>query len=78
MRFMGHVVPVGERRGIYRVLVVKPERKRPLGRRRHRWGSNIKMYPQEVGCGNVDWIELAQHRDSWQAFVNAVMNLRIP
>ena len=56
----------------------KPEGKRPLGRSRHRWEGNIKMDLQEVGCAGIDWIELAQDRDSWQALVNAVMNLRVP
>jgi len=69
---------MGERRGIYRVLVWKPEGKRPLGRSRHRWEDNIKMDLQEMGCGGMDWIELAQDRDRWQALVNAVMNLRVP
>jgi hypothetical protein len=69
---------MGERRGIYRFLVGKPERKRPLGRPRHRWGHNIKIYLQEVGCGYVDWIKLAQDRDGWWALVNVVMNLRVP
>jgi len=69
---------VGERRGIYRVLVGKPEGKRPLARPRHRWAGNIKMDLQEVGCGGMNWIELAQGRDSWQALLNAVMNLRVP
>jgi len=67
-----------ERRGIYRALVGIPEGKRPLGRPRHRWDDNIKMDLQEVGCGGVDWIELAQDRDRWWEFVNAVMNLRVP
>jgi len=58
--------------------VGKPEGKRPLGRSRHRWEGNIKMDLQEVGCAGIDWIELAQDRDSWQALVNAVMNLRVP
>ena len=67
----------GERRGVYRVLVGKPEGKRPLGGPRRRWEDNIKMDLQEVGCGSMDWIELAQDRNSWRAVVNAVMNLRI-
>jgi len=69
---------MGERRGVYRVLVGKPEGKRPLGRPRHRWEDNIKMEFQEVGCGSVNWIELAQDRDRWWALVKAVMNLRVP
>jgi hypothetical protein len=60
------------------VLVGKPERKRPLGRPRHRWEDNIKMALQEVGCGGMDWIELAQDRDRWRELVNAAMNLRVP
>jgi hypothetical protein len=64
---------MGERKGIYRVLVGKPEGKRPLGRLRHRW-ENIKMELQEVGCGGTDWIKLAQDRENWQALVNKVMN----
>jgi len=63
---------------VYRVLVGKPEGKRPLGRPRHSWEDNIKMYLQEVGCGGMDWIYLAQDRDSWRAIVNEVMNLRVP
>ena len=68
---------MGERRGLCRVLVGKPEGKRPLGRPRFRWEDNIKVDLQEVRCGNMDWIDLAQDRDRWQAFVNAVMNLRV-
>jgi hypothetical protein len=67
-----------EKRGVYRVLMGKPEGKRPLGRPRHRWEDNIKMDLQEVGCRVVDWIDVAQDRDRWRALVNAVMNLRVP
>jgi len=73
----GHVAHMGERRGVYRVLVGKPEGKRPLGRPRRSWEDNIKTDLQEVGCG-VWWLELAQDRDSWPALVNAVMYLRVP
>ena len=69
---------MGERRGLYRVLVGKPEGKRPLGRLRRRWENTIKMDIQEVGCGGVDWIDVAQNRDKWRALVNVVMNLRVP
>jgi hypothetical protein len=69
---------MGERRGVYRVLVGKPERKGPFGKPRHRWEENIKMDLQEVGCGGMDWIELAQDRHRWRALVNGVMNLRVP
>ena len=67
----------GEERRI-RGLVGKPERKRPLGRSRRRWEDNINTDLQEVGCGGMDWIELAQDRDRWRALVNAVMKLRVP
>ena len=73
-----NVAHVGETRSVYRVLVGKPEGKRPLGRPRRRWEDNIKMDIQEEGCGVMDWIELVQDRDRWRALVNAVMNLRIP
>ena len=78
MRCAGHVACMGEERGTYRILVGKPEGKRPLGRPRHRWVDNIRMDLQEVGCGHVDWIGLAQDRDGWRKLVNAVMNLRVP
>jgi len=75
---MGHVGHMGEGRSMHRVLVGKLEGMRPLGRPRHRWGDNIKMDLQEVGCGGIDWIELAQDRDRWWAFVNLVINLWVP
>ena len=78
MRWAGHVARMGEERGAYRVLVGKPEGKRPLGRPRRRCVDNIKMDLQEVGCGYVDWIGLAQERDRWRTLVSAVMNLRVP
>jgi hypothetical protein len=64
--------------GVYRVLVGKPEGRRPLGRPKRRWGDNIKTDLQEVGCGGMDWIELAQDRDRWRPLVNAVMKLLVP
>jgi hypothetical protein len=76
MRLAGHVVWLGEERGIYRVLVGKSEGKRPLVRPRYRWEDNIRMDLQEVGCGGMDWIWLTQDRERWWAFVNAVMNIR--
>jgi len=78
MRWAGHVARMGEERGVYRVLVGKPEGKKPLGRPRRRWVDNIRMDLQEVGCGYVDWIGLAQDIDSWRTLVSAVMNLRVP
>ena len=78
MRWAGHVALMGEEKGVYRVLVVKPEGKRPLGKPRRRWVDNIRMDLQEVGCGYMDWIGLAQNRDRCQTFVSAVMNLRVP
>ena len=78
MRWAGHVACMGEERGVYRVLVGKPEGKRPLGRPRRRWVDNIRMDLQEVGCGYVDWIGLAQDRNRWRTLVSAVMNFRVP
>jgi hypothetical protein len=77
---VGRIVYVrsGEGRGVYRVLVGKPEGNRPLGRPRRRWKDNIKANLQEVGCGGMDWIELVQDRESWRTLVNAVMKLRVP
>jgi len=69
---------MGERRSVYRVLVGKSEGERPLRRPRHRWEDNIKIDHQELGCGGMDWIELAQDRDRWRAVVNVVMNLQVP
>jgi len=77
MRWAGHVACVGEGRGVHRVLMGKPEGKRPLGRPRRRWEDNIKLDLREVG-GVGDWMELAQDRDRWRALVNMVMNLRVP
>ena len=78
MRWAGHVARIGEESGVYRVLLGKPEGRRPLGRPRHRWVDNIKMGLQVVGCGYMDWIGLAQDRDRWRTLVSAVMNLRVP
>jgi hypothetical protein len=78
MRWAGNVACMGERRDVYRALVGTTDRKRPLGRPRHKWEDNIKMDLQEVGCGGMDWIDLAQDRDRCQALVNAVMNLWVP
>jgi hypothetical protein len=78
MRWAGHVARMGEERGVYRVLMGKPEGRRPLGRPRRRWEDNIRMNLREVGCGCVDWMELAQDRDRWRALVSAVINLRVP
>jgi len=69
---------MGKGRGVCTVLVGKPEGRRPLGRPRHKWEDNIRMDLWEVGCGCVDWMELAQNRDKWCALVSAVMNLRVP
>jgi len=69
---------MGEERGLYRVLMGKPEGRRPLGRPRRRWVDNIRMDLQEVGCVYIDWIGLVQDRDRWGTLVSAVMNLRVP
>jgi len=78
MRWAVHVVRMGEERGVYRVLLEKPEGRRPLGRPRRRWVDNIRMDLQKVGCGYTDWIGLTQDRDRWRTLVSAVMNLRVP
>ena len=78
MRWAGHVARMGEGRGVHRVLVGKPEGKRPLGRPRRRWEDNIKTDLQEVGGSCGDWMGLAQDRDRWRALVGTVRNLRVP
>ena len=78
MRWAGHVARIGEERGVHKVLVGKPVGRRPLGRPRRRWVDDIRMDLQQVGCVYMDWIGLAQNRDSWRTLVSAVMNLRVP
>jgi hypothetical protein len=78
MRWAGHVALMGEERGVHRVLVGKPEGKRPWGRPRRRWEDNLKMDSQEVGGGRGHWMELAQDRDRWRALVSTVNKLRVP
>ena len=78
MRWAGHVTHMRERRVVCRVLVGKPEGKRPVGNPRHRWEDNIKTDLQEEAYGNMDWIELARDRDRWWSFVNVLKNLRVP
>ena len=78
MRWAGHVARMGEDRGVHRLLVGKPEGKRPLGRPRRRWEDNIKMDLQEVGGGRENLMELAYDRDGWRAFVGTVRNFRVP
>ena len=78
MRWAGHVARMGEERGVHRVLVGKPEGKRPLGRPRRGWEDNIKTDLREMGGGCGDWMELAQDRDRRRALVSTVMNLRVP
>jgi len=77
MRWAEHEALMGEERGVYRVLLGKPEGKRPMGTHRRRWVDNIRMDLQEVGCGYMDWIGLAQDRERWRKLVSAVMNLRV-
>jgi hypothetical protein len=74
----GACSPNGEKRNAYRLLVGKPEGKRPIGRPRRRWVNNIKIDLLQIGWDDVDWIDLAQDRDKWRALVSAVMNLRVP
>jgi len=78
MTWAGYVVRMGEERGVYRVLVGKPEGRRPLGRPRRRWVDNIRKDLLEVECGYMDWIGLHQDRDRWRTLVSAAMNLRVP
>jgi len=78
MRWAGHVASMGDGRGVYRVLVERPEGKRPLGRHRSRWEDNIKLYLREIGIDWANWIRLAQDGVQWWAFVNTVMNIRVP
>ena len=77
-KLLRHSERMGEERGVYSVLVGKPEGRRPLGRPRRRWVDNIRMDLQAMGCGYMDWIRLAQDRDKWRTLVSAVMNLRVP
>jgi hypothetical protein len=77
IRWAGHVACMGEERKVYKVLVGKPEGKRPLGRQRCRWEDGIRMDLRDIGLGGVDWIRLAQDRDRWRAVVSEVMDLRV-
>jgi hypothetical protein len=78
LRWAGHVARMGEGRGVYRVLIGRPEGTIPLGRLRLRWENNIKMDLREIGIDGTNWIRLAQDRVQWRSFVNAVMDLRVP
>jgi hypothetical protein len=78
MRQAGHAALMGANRNAYRMLVGKPEGKRPLGRPKRRWVNNIRMDLREIGWDVMDWIELAQDREQWRALVNTVMNFRVP
>jgi hypothetical protein len=77
MRWAGYVARIGEESNVYRVLVGKPEGKRPRGRPRRRWEDGVRMDLMEIGWGNVDWIQLAQDKDRWLAVINTAMNLRV-
>jgi hypothetical protein len=78
MRWAGHIARMGRKRNVYRILVGKPEGRRPLGRPRRMWVENIKMDLREIGWDGVDWIDRAQDRDQWRALVNMVLSLRVP
>jgi hypothetical protein len=78
MKWAWQSITYGESRGVYRILVGKSERKRPLGKPRRRWENNIKMDLQEMGCEDMDWIDVVQNRNRWRAIVNVVMNLQVP
>jgi hypothetical protein len=78
MRWVGHVAQTGEKRNAYRILVGKPEGRRPLGRPKHRWVDSIKIDRREMGWDGMNWINLAVVRDQWRALVNTVMNLQVP
>jgi hypothetical protein len=78
MRWAGHVAPMGKTTNLYGLLVGKPEGKRPLGRRRHRWADNIKMDLREIGWDVMEWIDMVQDKDKWRTLVNTVMNLLVP
>jgi hypothetical protein len=78
MRWAGHVARLGEKRNAYRILVGKPEGKRPHGRPRHRWVDNIKMDLREIGWDGVDWMDMVEDRNQWRALVNMILNLRVP
>jgi len=78
MRWVWQSITYGESRGVYRILVGKSEGKRPLGKPRRRWENNINMDLQEMGCEDMDWIDVAQNRNRWRAIVNVVMNLQVP
>ena len=78
MKWVGHVARMGKRRGAFRLLVGKPEKRRPLGRPMHRWEDNIKTDLREVEWGGLDWIDVTGDRERWRAVVNSVMNFRVP